>query len=378
MYKISLKNLFQNKKRTILAVIGLSIAIVGLISLISLSSGIRHSVEESFTIMGGIMVLEEGATGLDSLLTEDIATEIERIPGVSVVSPGVEVMVNTIDGEVPEVRGPMAGVILGIDPQKEMERANGGIYNQNLIRGSFLRTTYESSVLISRDAAEDLEKSVGSSITLNGETFRVIGIYSTGTQFMDMAYVVPIDKARDMGNMAPGESTYLHVGVNNPDEEDRIANMIEFRVDGIEAKSASQWTDEIGSIMDQMNLFFLGIASIALLVGAIGIINTMLMSVMERTREFGVLKAMGWTKENIVKLVVLESLILGIIGGIVGIILGIGLVEVAKQFMPFQPVITPLLVISAFILSVILGLIGGTYPAWKAAQLDPVEAIRME
>ncbi len=381
MYKIALKNLLQNKKRTFLAVVGLTIAIVGLISLVSLSSGIRTSVEESFSSMEGVTVIEEGATELSSSLREPTAREIERIQGVKVVSPTVELMLRTIDGEKPQASGamgPIAGVIMGFNPDKELQRSEGGVFKKNLVKGSFLQSKEGSSVLISEEVSDEYDKTVGSTIDLNGETFTIIGIYDTGSQYLDMSYIIPIEKAREMGGLDPDESNFFQVGVNNPDEVNQIAQKIKFKIDDIEAKSASQWSGEFSSIMRQMELFFLGISSIAVLVGAVGIINTMLMSVMERTREFGVLKAMGWTETNIVKLVVLESLFLGIIGGILGIVLGIGLVQVAEGIMPFEPIVTIPIVLGSFLLSVILGLIGGTYPAWKAAKLDPVEAIRME
>lgn len=380
MYKVALKNILHNRTRSALAIIGLSIAIVGLITLISLSAGIRSSIEGSFSQMSGITAIEDGATEMSSSIDLSTANKIEEISGVKVVSPVVETLVRKVDRESPkgEAMGPVSGIIMGIDPNKELQRSEGGVYKKNLKKGSFLRNKRGTSILISKDTADEYDKSVGSKISVNNEEFTVVGIYQTGSQFLDMSYVIPIEKARDMRGMDKEKASIFQIGVEDPNQVEEISQRIEFKTEDLEARSMSGWGGEMEDMMEQMNLFFIAVSSIAVLVGAIGILNTMLMSVMERTKEFGVLKAMGWTKSNIIKLVVLESLFLGIIGGVVGIVIGVGMAKAAELIMTFPTVITPELIIAAMAISVILGLIGGTYPAWKASKLDPVEAIRME
>jgi len=381
MYKIALKNIFQNKTRSLLAIIGLSIAIIGLVSLVSISAGITASIEESFEGMTGIIVQEEDTFEMQSRLNIDIKNDIEAVPGVTIASPIVEGIVSTVEGEEPDAEmGPMlGGYIYGIDPNQELERADGEPFKDNINRGRYLDSPTGYNILISEDTADEYNKRVGSRISIDGEDFTVIGIYETGATFLDMMYVMPIETARDMIGVPEDETMYFHVGVQDPARTEEIADRIEFRIDGIEASSMSEYQEQIDEITSQIRVFFVVISFIAVIVGAIGILNTMLMSVMERTREFGVLKAMGWTKNNILKLVAMESLYFGIIGGVIGIILGTGTaIMLERTTLPFPVLVTPELIAIAMILSIILGLIGGAYPAWKAAKLDPVEAIRME
>ncbi|MFW5902730.1 MAG: ABC transporter permease [archaeon] len=379
MYKIALKNIFQNKTRSALAIVGLSIAIIGLISLVSISAGITQSIEESFEDMTGVVVMEEDTFELNSRLDMELKNEIEAISGVTVASPIIEGMITTIDGEEPEpIMGPMLrGNIYGIDPNQEMERARGAPFKDNLERGIYLDSNTGDNILISKTVADEYEKTTGSRIKIDGESFTVIGIYETGATFLDMMYVMPIETARDMTGIDSDKTMTFYVGVEDPGITNEVAEKIEFRIEDVEAKSMTEYEDEIGDITAQIRSFFIVISLIAVIVGAIGILNTMLMSVMERTREFGVLKAMGWTKKDIMKLITTESILLGIIGGLIGTILGIGTaIMMERTALSFPIVVTPQLIIIAISLSIILGLIGGAYPAWKAAKLDPVDAIR--
>ncbi len=381
MYKIAIKNIFQNKTRSALAIIGLSIAIIGLISLVSISAGITQSIEESFEDMTGVVVTEEDTFEMDSRLDMEMKNEIEAIPGVTVASPVIEGMITTVDGEEPEpIMGPMLrGFIYGIDPNLEMERAGGAPFKDNLKRGTYLDSSTGNNILISQTVADEYDKTTGSRIEIDRETFTVVGIFETGATFLDMMYVIPIETARDMTNIDEDETMAFHVGVDDPGITNEVAERIEFRIENVEARSMTEYEEEIGEITAQIQSFFVVISFIAVIVGAIGILNTMLMSVMERTREFGVLKAMGWTKKDIMKLITTESLFLGIIGGIVGTLLGIiATLGLERTALPFPVVITPQLIIIAISLSLILGLLGGAYPAWKAAKLDPVDAIRTE
>ncbi|MBN3036994.1 MAG: FtsX-like permease family protein, partial [Candidatus Diapherotrites archaeon] len=107
-------------------------------------------------------------------------------------------------------------------------------------------------------------------------------------------------------------------------------------------------------------------------------INTMLMSVMERMKEFGVLRSMGWTSDDVMKLIVAESALIGLGGGVIGSVLGLTVVEIAKSVIDIPMRVTPELWAAAMAFSLVSGLLGGIYPAWKAGKIDPLEAIRTE
>jgi len=136
--------------------------------------------------------------------------------------------------------------------------------------------------------------------------------------------------------------------------------------------------DHVGNLLMTLDVFLLAVSSFACIVGAIGVVNTMLMSVTERVREFGILKAVGWTRTDIAKLVVVEALGLGVFGGAVGALLGLLIVQLMKGLLPFDPLAPPWVIGVGFAGAIVLGLVGGLYPAWRAASMDPVEAIRWE
>ena len=130
--------------------------------------------------------------------------------------------------------------------------------------------------------------------------------------------------------------------------------------------------------MGIMDLFFYVMASISLIIAGIGIVNAMLMSVLERTKEFGVLKAVGWENDDLLKLIIEESILIGVVGGIIGIIISVAIVEILNNYMPFSLLITKELIGEAFLFSVIAGIVGGIYPAWRVTKIDPIQAIRGE
>jgi len=138
-----------------------------------------------------------------------------------------------------------------------------------------------------------------------------------------------------------------------------------------------------GDVVGMISLVLVGIAAISLLVGGIGIMNTMLMSVMERTKEVGIMKAIGATTPKIISIFVVEAGLIGLIGGILGLILGIAtasLISILAESagLPLTAVVTPELIVGALAFSMAIGMIAGVYPAFRAASVDPVEALHYE
>ena len=159
-------------------------------------------------------------------------------------------------------------------------------------------------------------------------------------------------------------------------EDFAVAAAIEESLPGVRARTTADTSRDFTRVWGEVDLLLAAIAAIAVAVGAIGIVNTMLMSVIERTREFGVLRAVGWRRRDVVRLVLLESALLGAVGGVVGCGLGAVSVALASRWLPLQPVASPFLLLSCLGLALGLGALGGVYPAWRAASLNPIEAIR--
>ena len=188
--------------------------------------------------------------------------------------------------------------------------------------------------------------------------------------------VVPQTIARELSRKPEGQVSAYYLELEEDVSGAAVAATIEEVIPDVRARTTADTSRDFTQVWGEVDLLLAAIAAIAVAVGAIGIVNTMLMSVIERTREFGVLRAIGWRRRDILRLVLLESALLGAAGGVIGCGLGAGGVALASQWLPLQPVASPLLLMSCLGLALGLGTLGGIYPAWRAASLNPIEAIR--
>ncbi len=179
----------------------------------------------------------------------------------------------------------------------------------------------------------------------------------------------------------------LVVVAESPDKVEPLMETIEdIYGNDVDIISPLTIVKHVRSIMDNFQVFLVIVASISLLVAGIGIINTMVMSVMERTREIGVLRALGFSQRHIALIFLTEATLIGVIGGVAGILLGImlstsmgGIFQgMVPREITYRPLITPTLILTSFLFAVIVGLLSGLYPAVKAAKMDPVQALRSE
>lgn len=240
--------------------------------------------------------------------------------------------------------------------------------------------------------------------TLENYTFTVAGtLQKSGTPGLtnfDYWVFMPLETVREIYN-APQESDLIFVKVYNSEESERIANEIEglFPPFRISILVPLTFIRQVDSILNIVQIFLMAIASISLLVAGIGIMNIMTVSVMERTREIGILKAIGAKSRTVLSMFLAEAALTGIIGGLIGVFTGYGLSYLLgymlssfiqpqqsntvfqnpeNQRLTISPVFSPEWTIIAFIFAIIICIIFGLYPARKAAKLDPVEALRYE
>jgi len=188
-----------------------------------------------------------------------------------------------------------------------------------------------------------------------------------------------IETARTVLNEPKDSVSCIYVEGDDPGANQALSVAIEKAHPGSDARSMSEAAANFGSLMGQVDSFLLMTVSLALVVGIVGIINTMLMSTTERFVEFGVLRTNGWSQTNILTLVTLESAFLGLLAGLIGCAAGVVGVVVANQFLSggIQLGMTPSLLGLGVGLSIVMGTLGGLYPAWRAARLIPMEAIRL-
>jgi len=244
--------------------------------------------------------------------------------------------------------------------------------------------------ILGHDIAEDLfslASPLGETIKLNGDKYVVIGVLaeqgtSMGTN-SDSSIIIPITAAKHLGEDTSISNFY--VKVTNEDRIDMTAMIIENYLrsklqvssDYYSVSSQDSMLDAMESIDNTLSLLLGGIASISLVVGGIGIMNVMLVSVTERTKEIGIRKSLGAKRINILVQFLVEALVLSVLGGVLGIVIGILIGNAAENF-GYSFVNSNAVVILAFSSSAAIGLIFGIFPAYRAAKLNPIDALRQE
>ncbi len=376
MIKLSFLNLFRRKSRTFLTLLAIAVGVASIIVLVSLVDGVVADFTEVFEQFQGLIVLEKGAADVPfSKLDRSFEHKLEKINGVKVAIPEIWVLPNKIDGQIPEFS--LATVMVyGLDLDKYHVSSGSG-WIAEVEKGSFIRNSDTDSVVIGKKIAEDYDKFVGSVLDIDGKKYRVKGIFAGQSEFIEGVIVMPLEAARELADLDADKVNSFTVGLTDPSKDKQIAEQIEFIYsDDLQALSMSQYSEQFGEIFGSLRLLVWAIAAIAAVVAGVGIINTILMSILDRTAEIGTLKATGWTNENVFMMIMYEALSIGILGGIIGLILGFMVDLFLASILNINFLITVPLLLQAFLFALFIGLIAGIYPAYRAVKLDPIEAIR--
>jgi len=376
MIKLSFLNLFRRKSRTGLALLGIIIGVASIIVLVSIVDGIYGEINDVIGQFQGVYVMEKDS--LDQTLSKVDASyesKLESVHGVKEVMPEVWVMPSSIEGGPPA--NLMAGaVVYGLDVQKYLAMG-GNPWVGEIEQGTFLRPGDGGYVVLGSQIAEDYDKFPGSTFKVDGEKFKVKGIYRAGSDMLGSMIVMSQEDARDLSGFPDDKVNGFYIELTDPTLDKRVAQEINFRFrDDLDAYSSSDYSDMMGSVLGNFRLLVFFIAGISAIVGGVGIINTILMSIMERTKEIGALKAVGWTNTDIMRMILYESMFLGMLGGVFGLALGFLADVFLEQAFGLSYAITMPLVFQAFGFAFIIGLLAGVYPAIRASRLDPVHAIR--
>jgi putative ABC transport system permease protein len=404
------QNLTTRPTRTFLAVLGLTIPIVAILGLFSLTHGIRSLMGNTLARMNGLMVLRAASPApVFSDLPASMADDLRQIPGSRIIAPEVWRISPPIEGRnliakaaaqmlIKKGTDKMAGfaetILIEGQQLPEHLHLKSGVFQQGLLPpekggGRFLslEDIGKPNVLISTKIARDYpnsdgsHKKVGDSILIGGKKFEVIGLYETGSLLIDTTIVMEITTARELLNVDKNSVSAFYVEpqplVDLSDLGDRIAS----KLDDVQFHTMTQFNVQVGDIMGKLELFLSLTIGLALLVGGVGIANTMLMSTMERIVEFGVMRANGWTRGNILGLVTVESALLGLLSGILGSILAFAGVEILNGFLTeleLRLELTPGLVAVSILTAILIAMAAGLYPAWRASRMTPMDAIRNE
>jgi len=406
---MALETLRANKLRSGLTILGIVIGVMTVITISSVVNGLNSSVEGLVQSLGSNVLFVfrfpafTGRPTTEMLtrkqLTYDDAMAMRELPHVVAVSPALQYTDNNAPGRagVTAIKGggkSMQNTILtGITPQQK------DVNDLNMLDGRFFTDVDEERAakvtVLGYDTAEQLfpgQSAVGKEVEATGMVFTVVGVlekqkqaFGGGANPQDNQALFPITTFH---YMHPEQLDYwiqlkYDDPKNRPIVEDELTELLRRRrkvmndrQDNFSIFGTDTLTRLWNEITGGMFLLLFSLSSVALLVGGVGVMNIMLVSVTERTREIGVRKAIGATKQTILTQFTLEAITLCAVGGVIGIAIGSGIAAGLKYLLP--SLISPVWIATAFMSSCAIGLIFGIYPAWKAANLDPIDALRYE
>ena len=396
-------SLNSNKLRTGLTMLGIIIGVAAVISMLAIGQGASASITESIQSLGTNLLYVSTDTSVSNyqfLTYRDAKAIQESLLATSIIAVAPSIQVNT---SVSYSGVSISPTILGVTPEYALVR------NENVLSGIFILENHldnaETVAVIGADIVNDL---FGSSIGVLGEKIRIgntlytiIGILESkgGTSIgsSDNQIFIPLttahkrlvakSKVNDRVNLISisavnpevmGQAIEEITAILQSQHNIPFAGTLDFTV-----RSQEDMAEAATSITQILTIFLGGIGSISLLVGGIGIMNIMLVSVIERTKEIGLRKAVGARDSDIMLQFLIESLVIGLIGGVLGVLFGWGISSLIRGVAAFgnttlNPVITPESILLATIFSFVIGLVFGLYPASRAAKLEPVEALRTE
>ncbi|MGB9681267.1 MAG: ABC transporter permease, partial [Minisyncoccia bacterium] len=400
LLKESQKAILSNKVRSGLTILGIVIGIASVIAMISLGEGTQKMIQSNIESLGSNLLtvypgfsrssqglISSGRGSALSLKNEDIEV-IKNTEGVKYVSPETQRRFQIV---APNGTNTNASVI-GILPDYFYLR------NLNLLSGSYFTEAQNKSLakvaVLGATVKNDLfgeSEAVGSTIRINKINFKVIGVLEEkgGTSFFnfDDTIFIPFQTMQKLFTGSQYLSSIIF-NVENKDQIDKVKEMVilnlsnKHKVDpenpDFSIISQADILSTLNQITGTFTLFLSAIAGISLLVGGIGIMNMMLTTVTERTREIGIRKAIGAKKQDITFQFLAESIILTSSGGIIGIFLGWLISVLISRFINIATYISPQSIILAFGVSAFIGIVFGYYPAKKAANLNPIDALRYE
>jgi len=376
MIKLSFLNLFRRKTRTFLSVAGIAIGVAAIIVLVSLVDGFTQDFNGIVGQFKAISVVEKDAQDQTlSHIDSAFGQKLESLPYVKTVVPEIFLLPQKIDGQVLSLSTSAASVY-GLDTSKFLSTSEIAWIGE-VEKGSELRASDTGHVLLGKAIAEGNQKFVGSTIKINEKTFKVKGILKTESDLLGGLIVMNLSDARDLSGFPSGKVSSFTVLLTEPDKDEIVAKLIELKYETeLTALTQKDLSQQLGGITDSLRLLAIVVALISSIVAGIGIANTILMSIFERFREIGALKAVGWTNSNVVRMVLYEAAFLGVFGGVIGILMGFAIDGVIASSFGLKYVVSPVLLFGSFGFAVFLGVISGVYPAFVASRLDPVEALR--
>ena len=360
-----LRNLLRRATRSLLTVIGIAIGVAAVVSLGAMAQGMAVNYGSVIGVSNDLLITQADSYDVAfSNLDQDLGPRIKTVPDVTNVDAGVFGWIAV--GNTPYF------LVYGYEP------GSVAMGHYRIVEGK--PVTGAKQIMIGRRAADALKKRVEDTLRLNGVPYRIVGIYETGQGMEESGGVVTLEDGQDIVQKLRQVSLFqvgVRPGADIAQVKQRIANLdSDLTVStASDYEGSEQWSGMLQG-------FAWSIAAIAILIGGLGMMSAMVMSVKERTREIGTLRAVGWTRGRVLRMILGESVGLSLAGGVLGMILGAALAWLAGRIPGvgafFEGAFSPGIFIQGLATALGLGVIGGLYPAWTAANLQPVEALRYE
>ena len=365
------KNLWRRRLRTLLTLCGIGFAIGAFVGLVGFSSAFEQAWLRIYTSSGtDIAVIQR--TFLNTSVDESVGAKLSALPVVAQATP----MIYNVMDLTPEVNALAYGWKADSYEFESLQILSGRRFSDG-----------KPEVMLGDLLAEDLKKKPGDTLEIQGSPFKVTGVYHGGSALEADAVIMPLDQLQQLSSLQGKVSTF-HVRLRPAPPGESSEQYLKYAQAQIEA--ALPTLRAVPAAERASNNEFVrlahasawGTSSIALLIGILGIANTMAMSVFERTRELGILRALGWKRWQVLMLIQMEAAVLGLGGGILGIALGWCALHVLAALPQTASIVSahvPLPLLAETLgIAILAGLIAGAVPAWRGAQLSPVEALRCD
>ncbi|MGG1399639.1 ABC transporter permease [Bacillus salipaludis] len=381
--KMALRSIKSNKLRSILTMLGIIIGVSSVIILVSIAQGSAKNVTSSINQLG-TNLLTINTFGTDLSLTEDKIDQLTKLNGVKATSPVVSGRVNVKKDR--------------INSQVSLTATNdtySSVRDAKVAQGRFINDLdieyrQKIAVLGSETASTffGVGNPIGQYIQVDGTSFKVVGVLaSKGSslgQSGDNVIIVPLSTGQRLVKSTSINQVYLQG--KSQDQMDFVMNEVERKMASLYPNKSDSYSvtnqqdvmDTLSSVSNTMTMMLGGIASISLLVGGIGIMNIMLVSVSERTKEIGIRKAIGAKRRDVLLQFLIEAVVLSSMGGIIGILSGIGLGKIIASLMNLTIAYSTSVIVLSFLFSLLVGVVFGVFPANKASKLSPIQALRYE
>jgi putative ABC transport system permease protein len=381
--KMALRSVKSNKLRSFLTMLGIIIGVSSVIVLVSIAQGSTKSVTSQINSLG-TNLLTISTFGTDINLAEDKINEIKKLNGVKAISPVVSGRVNVKKDRITS-QVTLTGTNADYTNVRDAKVTNGRFLTD-------LDIEYRQKIaVIGSDTAATFfgtENPVGQYLQVEGTSFKVVGVLaSKGSslgQSGDSVIIVPLSTGQRLVKSTSINQVYLQG--KSAAQMDYVMNEVKMSLASLYPNKSDSYTvtnqqdvmETMSSVSNTMTMMLGGIASISLLVGGIGIMNIMLVSVSERTKEIGIRKAIGAKRRDVLLQFLIEAAVLSAMGGLIGILAGLGLGKILSSMLGLTVSFSTSVIILSFLFSLIIGVVFGVFPANKASKLNPIQALRYE